>query len=211
MSKNIGSAEIIGGSSNLFFEPNDETSLRQAIESACHLYFNESNRIALFTDALKYDPSMNFIDRTKNKNSPAQEVPFFIDFFYLSFIFLAPATILLVRGSTSAILILLALISIAYGIISSKAMNYISSISHFRYYALASICFPLAIIIQQVYLDQWDPRALDAISRFTVGFILFLFLSYLFFAHLVFCIACRHILKFHQFLSGGKAQSVGTL
>ncbi|MBN8744569.1 MAG: O-antigen ligase family protein [Thiomonas arsenitoxydans] len=120
---------------------------------------------------------MKFIDRTQNKNSHAPEIPHFIEYFYLSLIFLAPATILLVRGSTSAILILLALISIAYGIISSKAMNYISSISHFRYYALASICFPLAIIIQQVYLDQWDPRALDAISRFTVGFILFLFLS----------------------------------
>ena len=67
MSKNIGSAEIIGGSSNLFFEPNDETSLRQAIESACRLYFNESNRIALFTDALKYDPSIEFhVDRLVN-------------------------------------------------------------------------------------------------------------------------------------------------
>jgi O-antigen ligase len=32
-------------------------------------------------------------------------------------------------------------------------------------------------LLQQIYLNQWDPRALDAISRFTVAFILFLFLS----------------------------------
>jgi hypothetical protein len=64
MSKNIGSAEIIDGPSNLFFEPNDGTSLRQAIESACYLYFNENNRIPCYAEGLKYNPSIELhIDR----------------------------------------------------------------------------------------------------------------------------------------------------
>jgi O-antigen ligase len=122
---------------------------------------------------------MNFTNQTKNEICHVPSVPLSLEYFYLSLIFLSPATILLVRGSTSAILIFLAILSIIYGLINNNAKQYVTDISHFRYYALASICFPLAIIIQQIYLDQWDPRALDAISRFTVGFILFFFLSYL--------------------------------
>ena len=59
MCKNIGSAEIIGGSNNLFFESNDVTSLREAIENACHLYFSQASRIKNATDCLQYDPSID--------------------------------------------------------------------------------------------------------------------------------------------------------
>lgn len=120
---------------------------------------------------------MNFSNKTQAAMHHKPSVPPFIEYFYLSLIFSAPATILLIRGSTSAILIFLSLFSIIYGLIKFQAKQCTIDIRNFRYYALASICFPLAIIIQQIYLDQWDLRALDAISRFTVAFILFLFLS----------------------------------
>lgn len=101
----------------------------------------------------------------------------YIEYVFLCLIFLAPSTILLIRGSTSAILILLSLLSIIYMVAKKNVRHYIPVIVKFRYYALASTCFPFAIIIQQLYAEQWDPRTLDAISRFTIAFILFLFLS----------------------------------
>lgn len=101
----------------------------------------------------------------------------FEKFFILFLIFFAPATILLIQGSTSATLILLCLISIFYAAIPHKNSNYFQPIKDFHYYALASICFTITIPIQQLISQQWDPRTLDAISRFTLAIPVFLFLS----------------------------------
>lgn len=64
VSKNVGASEIIAGANNLFFEHSNDTSLIQALENACNLYFGETNRIACFADSLKYNPSIDtHIDR----------------------------------------------------------------------------------------------------------------------------------------------------
>lgn len=122
---------------------------------------------------------MNLINQRRIKDLRTFGVAPSIEYFYLISIFLVPASILLIRGSTSAILILLTLLSLFLGFIYINVKQYASSAIRFRYYSIASLCFPLAIIIQQVYLEQWDPRALDALSRLTIGFVLFFFLSIL--------------------------------
>jgi glycosyltransferase involved in cell wall biosynthesis len=56
--KNIGSAEIIKGPSNIFFDPKDETNLKKSIEEAYLLYINGTSRIKNITDSLDYNTSI---------------------------------------------------------------------------------------------------------------------------------------------------------
>ncbi|WP_296653319.1 O-antigen ligase [Paraburkholderia sp.] len=93
-----------------------------------------------------------------------------------AFLFLAPAVNLVWRGGTGYSFFALLALALGAAIANRHTPGYFAGLRIYRWYTVGMSAFIIAIAVQQTVFHFWLPRQFDALSRFPLALLIFLFL-----------------------------------
>jgi O-antigen ligase len=89
---------------------------------------------------------------------------------------LGPASNLVLRGGTGYCFFLLLALAVYMAVIYRRVPAYFTPLRDYGWYTVGMLAFVMAIALQQLVMGYWQPRQLDATSRFALALLIFLML-----------------------------------